>query len=451
MRKPLSITLRLSLLLGLTTLLLWLGAAAIAVLVLKHELTETFDDALRQSALRLLPLAVHELREPEERDEYRVPGLEGGESASFGYLIRDPRGRTRLVSGEMPPESSLPSPAPEGFFDVNGQRALSLTDPRRGYSILLVETGSHRRDVLIDAASALLLPLAALLPLIAIGIWATVRLAMRPVGRLRREIAERGAGNLAAIATDGHPRELAPIAGEIASLLSRLRAALDAERSFSAMSAHELRTPIAGALAQVQQLREEIGDLPQNGRARAVEDALKHLATLSEKLLQLARLEAGFARADETTDMIPVIRLLLRDAGSCKLDLRPDADLTLAVNPDAFSILLSNLLQNARIHGGSAPDITVAAGPGKRLSVSNSGPVVAAGKLEQLGRKFVRGDTSARGTGLGLALVKSIAEQTDGDVSILSPRSGHGDGFEVVVTWPAAAGTVQVAPPERGR
>ncbi|MCK7614675.1 sensor histidine kinase [Roseibium sediminicola] len=436
MTRPLSITLRLSLLLGLSTLLLWLGAAAIAVLVLKHELTETFDDALRQSALRLLPLAVHELREPDEDDEYRVPGLEGRDSANFGYLIRDPRGRTRLVSGDVPPTSSIPSPAPEGFFDLDGRRALSLTDPRRGYSILLVETGSHRQDVLFDAARALLLPLAALLPLIALGIWATVRFAMRPLGRLRNEIAERGGGNLKAIPTDGHPRELAPIAEEIASLLSRLRAALDAERSFSAMSAHELRTPIAGALAQVQQLRAELGDLPQDARAQSVEDALKSLATLSEKLLQLARLESGFARAETPTDLLPVLKLLLREAGDCKFDLREGADLTLFVNPDAFSILLSNLLQNARKHGGVSPEITVIAGPGKRLSVANSGPVVAPETLEKLGRKFVRGDTTARGTGLGLALVKTIAEQTGGKVTFLSPRPGHTGGFEAVVTWP---------------
>lgn len=441
MRRPLSITLRLSLLLGLSTVLLWLGAAAIAVLVLKHELTETFDDALIQSALRILPLAVHDLREPDEedeRDEYRVPGLEGRENARFGYLIRDPRGRTRLVSGEMPPEETLPLPAPEGFFDLGGRRALSVTDARRGFSILLVETGSHRQDVLYDAARALLLPLAALLPLIALGIWATVRLSMRPVGRLRREIAERGGGNLAAIPTDGHPAELAPVAEEIASLLSRLRAALDAERSFSAMSAHELRTPIAGALAQVQQLREELGGLPQGARARSVEEALKTLATLSEKLLQLARLDAGFARAEATSDMVPVLKLLVRDTEDCRLDLRPDADLSLAVNPDAFGILVTNLLQNAIKHGGETPQVTVTAGPGKQLCVANSGPVVPRETLETLGRKFVRGDTSARGTGLGLALVKSIAEQTGGTVALFSPRRGHGDGFEVTVTWPFA-------------
>ncbi len=441
MRSPLSITLRLSLLLGIATLLLWLGAAAIAIFVLKSELTETFDDTLYQSASRLLPLAVHDLHEPDERgerNEYRVPGLEGGDSAKFGYLILDRQGRTRLASGDLPPASAFPSPLPRGFFEIDGQRALSLSDRRKGFTIVLVETGSHRQEVLLRAAGALLLPLAALLPLIGLGIWVTVRIAMRPVGKLRREIAERGERNLAEINRDGHPKELTPIADEVASLLDRLRAALDAERSFSAMSAHELRTPIAGALAQVQQLREELGDLPQGARAQSVEEALKTLATLSEKLLQLARLDAGFARAETTTDMLPVLKLLLREVGECDLDLRPDADLDLAVTPDAFSILVSNLLQNALRHGGNSPEIHVTAGPGKRIAVSNSGRVVDPATLRKLGRKFVRGETSARGTGLGLALVKSIAEQTGGSLALHSPRPGSSDGFEAVVTWPDA-------------
>ena len=56
MKRTPSIVLRLSVLLGVTTLFLWLGAAAIAIYVLKDEMTETFDEALYQSALRLLPL-----------------------------------------------------------------------------------------------------------------------------------------------------------------------------------------------------------------------------------------------------------------------------------------------------------------------------------------------------------------------------------------------------------
>lgn len=442
MRRTPSITFRLALLLGLSTLLLWLGAAAIAALVLKHELTETFDDTLRQSALRLLPLAVHDLREKEdheEREEFRVPGFDGFETENFGYLIRDKRGRTRLVSGNMPPESAFPDPIPSGFFEVDGRRALSLRERKRGYSIVLVETGDHRKTVLMDAAGALLLPLAALLPLIGLGIWMTVRIAMRPVERLRREIAERGHTNLEGIDIEGHPKELAPIANEVASLLDRLRSALDAERAFSAMSAHELRTPIAGALAQVQQLSEELANLPQRARAQSVEAALKNLSALSENLLRLARLEAGFARADRETDLMPILKFLLRDAQDVSLSIHPDADLTIAINPDAFSIVISNLLENARRHGGDEALISVTAGPGKKLAVANTGKVVAAETLRKLGEKFVRGETQARGTGLGLALVKTIADQTGGTLTLASPRHGHADGFEVILSWPASS------------
>ena len=70
------------------------------------------------------------------------------------------------------------------------------------------------------------------------------------------------------------------MADAVASLIERLRAALDAERAFAANSAHELRTPIAGALAQTQRMIVELGDAKDRRRAREVEATLKRLSTL---------------------------------------------------------------------------------------------------------------------------------------------------------------------------
>lgn len=458
-----SIAWRLALGLTVGTAILWLGAAVIAAMVLQRELGEAYDETLRQSAMRLLPLVVHELREGDRRNdrddqadsgdgdamvpapspdttpaERRIPALERGERY-FTYVVRAPNGAP-LVAAADAPAALLKTTLPEGFSVFDGHRSYALTDPRSGYSIVLLERTDHRGEVLRESLSALTLPLAALIPLIVIGIWAFVRFAMRPLNQLRHDIAERDSRNLDPLSAEGHPTELAPIAEAVAALLERLRAALDAERAFAASSAHELRTPIAGALAQTQRLAIELGEGPGAERVKNIEAALHHLADLSEKLLQLSRLDAGFARAETETDLAPILKLVVRDFTASKthpsrvvLTLAETADLRAGIHPDAFAIAVRNLIANAQLHGLPGGTIEVSAGPGPLLRVVNKGPVVPPETMERIGERFVRGATRAKGSGLGLAIVQAIMTQTGGALSLYSPARDRADGFEAVL------------------
>ncbi|MCB1517373.1 MAG: two-component sensor histidine kinase [Hyphomicrobiaceae bacterium] len=436
-RRP-SITWRLVVGLSVFTGILWLGAAAIALSVLNAELTETFDQLLEQSAYRLLPLALHDMRERDEIQETRIPELSLNDELSFSYVVRDPNGRI-IISSQNAETYLIPANPPEGFFDVGDRRAMTLTDRRSGFAIVVMEASGHRQRTLAEAAGTLLWPLTALVPLIAAGIWFAVRLAMRPVGRLRAEIAERGERNLERISAEGHPRELAPIAEELASLFERLKAALDAERAFAATSAHELRTPIAGALAQAQQLASELKDPGSAHRVDAIVASLRRLSNMSEKLLQTARADAGFARTDAASDMLPVLKLLAREplprGNVVELQIEEGADLVLPVNKDAFGMAIANLLQNASNHGEKGAPVRVVAGPGKVVAVINQGAIVDQAILNKLGQRFVRGETEADGTGLGLSLVRTIMEQTGGRLELLSPANGMPNGFEARLIW----------------
>lgn len=434
MKRPWSIALRLAVWLSLGTGLFWVGAAAISSVVLQHELQEAFDDTLSQSAYRLLPLALHDLREPGER-RGPVPGIDDPGDAAFTYFVHDSTG-TVILRAEDAPEDITSVPTAEGFLELDGRRAYAITDPRSGLGIVVLEMSNHRGKALTDAVSTLFWPLAALLPLIAGGIWLAVGLAMRPLRRFARDVALRDETNLTPLDAEGQPAELAPIAVEVAGLLDRLKAAMEAERSFAANSAHELRTPVAGALAQTQRLALELGDHPAKGRVQDVERSLRHLSQLSEKLLQLARLEAGFARSAELVDLRPIIELVVRDfenvhssAGRVSLMLAPNLDLHARINPDAFAIALRNLIQNGLIHGEDDGQVLVSATPGPVISVSNDGGVVPGEILAQLGTRFARGNTNASGTGLGLAIVNAIMRQAGGNLTLSSPRADASDGF----------------------
>jgi two-component system OmpR family sensor kinase len=460
-RRP-SLALRLAL--GLTTgmTVLWIGAAAISVGVMQHELNEAYDDSLRQSADRLLPLATHDLRErgdndrlvvgeesddDEEDDEESRGDDDGSRSGAaphdpaFTYLVRNGDGGV-VLRDEHAGELSVPAGLADGFADIDGQRTFGLADPRSGFSILVVETSDRRMTGLRDSIVALGLPLLALLPLMAGGIWLAMRVALRPLEVLRRDIARRDSRNLEPLGSDGHPAELAPIAEAIGALLSRLKAALDVERSFAARSAHELRTPIAGALAQTQQLAAELGSGPGSMRLREVETALKKLAKLSEKLLQLARVEAGFAKSERETDLMPVLKMVVQDINASSvwhdrvLIENVNARLVAPIDPDAFAIAIRNLVENALKHGAPDRPVRVVLEGPATMRVRNEGSIVTEADLARLGQPFVRGDTSADGSGLGISIARSILEQAGGVLTLNSPAPGAVDGFEVMIALP---------------
>ena len=436
-----SIALRLSLGLAIGTGLLWIGAASISATVMRHELNEAFDESLQQSAYRLLPLAIHDVRELQRDETHQVPGLDQpGDENYFTYFVRDRDGGLIVRGDNAPPELATVT-LRNGFSEIDGKRLFAATDRRTGYGIVILENSDHRDKALMESIAALAWPLLGLLPLIALCIWVAIRLAMRPVERLRRDIESRDGRNLAPLSIEGHPVELVPIARAIANLIDRLKRAMDAERSFAASSAHELRTPIAGALAQTQQLAIELGQAPGHERLRDIEQALKSLGQLAEKLLQLSRLEAGFARADQAVDLMPALRLVVRDFQAksaigerLRLVVSEGATLQAPINVDAFAIAVSNLVQNALLHGPDDQPISIAVEKPNVLRVTNCGPAVHPEVLLKFGQPFQRGPTSSTGSGLGLSIVRSIMEQTGGTLVLRSPATGQTNGFEAVLT-----------------
>ena len=294
-----------------------------------------------------------------------------------------------------------------------------------------------------EALLGLAWPLALLIPASLLLVWGVVRVSMAPIRNLRTGIEVRGSGDLTPVPVAGLPSEIGPIADAVNHLLLRLGRALDAERSFTANSAHELRTPVAAALAQTQRLIAETKDATSRERAQQIEMALQRLSRLSEKLMQLARAEGGRLAGRATTDIANVAQIvvteMLRKAGMAQriaLDVPPMPVLA-GIDADSFAIVLRNLVENGLKHG--APDRPVAvelSGDGV-LTVSNEGPPVPPDLLLRLLQPFERGRTVAEGSGLGLAIVNAIAIGTGGQLEVTSPLPGQQSGFRARFTAPA--------------
>jgi two-component system OmpR family sensor kinase len=421
--------------------LLWLGAATLTASILRHEMDEVFDSALEETAQRLLPLAVLDvLGREDEGTPQRIATLRQHEEY-FTYVIRDAQGRI-LLRSHGADDSVFPPYEGTGFRQTATHRLYYDAALRETVTIAVAEPLGHRAAVAREMQLGLSLPLLFVVPLSLATIFGVVRLSIRPVRRLGRELGARGAQNLSPVRDEGLPSELEPIAGAANQLLARLTAAFEAERSFAAHVAHELRTPLAGAIAQAQRLQAEMADPQAGRRAAGIEATLKRLARLSEKLLQLARAEGGRLRTGSAADLRPVLQVVTNDlersVGSTRLELAlPSDPVPSDVDPDAFAILVRNLVENALKHGAlDAPILVRLRGDG-RLSVANEGAVIPAETLTRVSSRFERGDGAiGDGSGLGLAIVRAIAERAGGSLSLHSPVRGRNSGFEAVVTLP---------------
>ena len=423
------------------TVVLWVVASSLALYVMHDKLDQSLDSSLQEAAQRLLTLAVESgleragasVRGPEhattiaEHDEYLT------------YQLRAIDGRVLLRSHDAPQEP-YGAPLKTGFTSTDRFRVYTEGTTSGTLFIQVAETHAHRHAAIVDAGLTLVLPLILLVPLGALATSRIVARCMTPVVAIREEISKRGGGNLSPIGGLGVVVELAPITAAVDRLIERLRAALDSERTFTANSAHELRSPLASTLAQLQRLGATLETPAQRERLSAIEQELRRLIDLSEKLLQLSRAEAGMALAPREAQLLPILELTVEDLsrsprhrGRISLEVDPTAHLVSRMDVDAFAIVARNLIDNALLHGAPGSPIWVRAGPGSRLSVVNAGPVVDAAALEGMKKRFVRGPTRAGGAGIGLAIVDTIVRQSGGQLVLRSPASDRSDGFEAIV------------------
>ena len=417
----------------------WLLATLVSGLVLQHRLDKAFDNAMQEAAQRILPLAAMDILNREESGPPQRVAPLNAQQTGFAYLVRNSQGTILLQSFSAEP-SVFADQSLRGFATTATHRLYGASALRETLSLQIAEPLTYRHKAVLDATVALLLPLLLLIPASLFGIWLFVRFSLRSVRSYRHAIEARGVGNLSPIHMQKLPAEITPIADAVNRLIDRLRRALETERRFTANSAHELRTPLAAALAQVQRLRHDAPDGPLQTRAIQIETSLKELTRLSEKLMQLAKAEGGGVLSEAPQDLMVLLSHVVQDLrrtanAPMELTLPTTGSVHTLIDPDAFAILVRNLIENALKHGEAGCAIEVGLSDSARLTVVNAGAVVPATDLAQLTGHFVRGGSRAEGFGLGLAIVSTIAHGVGAELTFASPATGRADGFEARVNF----------------
>ncbi len=440
MRLPPSLQARLGLFLGVLLTVLWIAAASVTAVILRGEMDEVFDSALQETAQRLLPLAVVDIVGREDDGVTQRLGAIREHDEFFTYIVRDADGRILLQSHAADLSVFPPYDGP-GFRQTTTYRLYSDEALRGTVRITVAEPLAHRASVAREIQMGLGLPLLLVVPLALLSIVFAVKASLAPLRRFGERLDARNARDLSPVPGGDIPSEIAPVAATLNRLLARLKGSFDAERSFAANAAHELRTPLAGAIAQAQRLQSETGDQAARARAAEIEATLKRLTRLSERLMQLARAEGGQLRLDRCSDLRIVARVVVEDVarmgapGRIALTL-PEAPVMSDLDPDAFGILCRNLVENALRHGSDAAPVDVTLTPEGQLIVANDGPVLPPEVLDRLTARFERAGASADGSGLGLAIAAAIADRIESPLVLRSPRPGTSSGFEASVRLP---------------
>ncbi len=429
-----------------------LGASLLvggAYLLLAHEMNEVFTDNLKQVALAV---ANHHgtygmARTPRIAEQLPRVYEEYGQ---FEFVTAAwTRSGTLLHLSD--PTAALPFLSRSGLSRVTiGQEQWQL------YTIVLedgivqaAQRDSERQALARETAAKLIVPALLMLTLLAGLLTLALRRGLSPLSHAAGDVTARSVETLHPIALSAHPPELHLLIGAINDLMARLGGALALQRHFLADAAHELRTPITALRLQLQ-LLERAGDATQRELAlsqlRAGIDRAQHLI---EQLLQLSRLAPETpALRREAVDLAGLVRATVSRfsarADERQVDLGAVAEgaPTVQADPQQLAILLNNLVDNALRHTPAGGRVDVGAslvGGRPCLTVTDSGPGIAASERQRVFDRFYRGSHShdgggaAHGSGLGLAIVQAVAERHNAE--ILLDEGPGGIGLRVSVRF----------------
>ena len=345
----------------------------------------------------------------------------------------------RLIgASDGSPDPSL-SDQRDGFSNrvIDGQawRVFALSDPARGFRILVGDNLGQRRQLEHGLVASLLLTAGCVLPILAPLIWFSVGRGLRPLNHATRDLAARDADNLERVEVGRMPSEIRPLVDALNRLFGKVAAARDHERSFLAYAAHELRTPLAGLKTQVQVAMGAQEPAMRDAALAQTLSAVDRSARLVQQLLTLSRLDSSVRPV--ATAWIPVeerLRDLLAGmaGGPERVGFAPAlAALEIRMDEDLFDLAARNLMENALLmtppDGAITWEATLGTDGSAVLSLADEGPGIAEAERALVVRRFVRGSRRATvGSGLGLAIVTMALEQSGARLQLDGRHDGPG-------------------------
>lgn len=420
--------------------LLAIGAASYYAVeaAVSRQLDQTIDDESKALVAEARDDGMAGLRQAIEQRERRAGN-------ALGYAVFDSAGRR--IAGSL--ETSMPAP---GWARIYFRDSIEGPDPARAETSVL--PGGYRLTVAadlepIEAIGKQLFKVFALGFLAALAIGTGIALVLGSYLRRRLTHVERVSAAFAAgdrkVRAEVGPRgdEFDRLAASLNTMLDRIGALLDNLRQVTSDLAHDMRTPLTRLRSQLDALHRLRG-AERDAQIEEALDRTDEILAMFGAILRIAELEEGELRrrfipvdlAPLVGDMVETHLPLAEDSGHL-LAQAECQDCRILGDRELIAQALINLIENAVRHTPAGTHITVGMAPDGgdcRLFVADDGPGIPADQHDNVTRRFVRLDAarSGPGHGLGLSLVKAIAEAHGGRL-VLADRA---PGFEAAMILP---------------
>ena len=442
-------------------LLLWPISLALTWLVAQGLANKPFDRAL---VYNVQALAQQVRVGPDLKAQFNLPQpaseiLRADETDLVYFQVRGTYGE--FLSGER----DLPAP-PKDEEKGNSYEVRIRDDEMRGLEVRVAytwirldatgdrpalvqvaETREKRSVLAAEIIKGVMLPQFAILPLAVLLVWLALVRGIKPLSRLEERIRARQPDDLSPLDDKAVPLEVAPLVVSVNDLLERLKDSIATQKRFLADAAHQLKTPLAGLRMQA--------DLAQ--RTGASEAELKHSLQLIgrasvqathtvNQLLSLARAEGGGSNVSrQRCNLVEIASEVLQDSFVRAMDKGIDLGYDgvdahvrgteLLGNATLLKELVRNLVDNAIAYTSSTPErqgvvtLRVLVDPYSQalvLQVEDNGPGIPPAERELVFQPFYRAlGTNVDGSGLGLPIVREIAQLHDASVGIEASHPGQ--------------------------
>jgi two-component system, OmpR family, sensor histidine kinase QseC len=422
----------------------------------EHEVQELFDAQLSRSARLMLGLAVAEIRDGHVDqmqdmilqnklllDKLQTEDVdESHESSELGHYyelklafqVWDKHGNLILHSGlaKFEPLTQNEHGYSDTIIEGSPWRVFSMWSNDREYLVMTGERYDVRMELVEKIIQRLMLPFMLLMPVLAWLLWLIVGRGLQPITRIAEDVKNRDLHNLKNINDEDAPAEIKPLVQAINRLFERVNESFEKEKRFTSDAAHELRTPLAALKTHAQLARSSRDEADRQHALMQVEVGVDRASHVVEQLLTLARihpekmhehlqpLDLHQLAVDVAADLAP-------QAAAKNIDLAVDEAGELLIKGHAvmLRVLLRNLLDNAIRYSPQNGQVNVSFDCGARcISISDSGPGIDPADYEKVFERFYRGEVSETGCGIGLSIVKQIADMHEAEIILARSELG---------------------------
>jgi len=344
-----------------------------------------------------------------------------GSQNSQDLVILIWKGDDALPTRSTEPTVLFDRNAAPGFTNplVNDQRWRLYTLPSAGKIVQVAQLQSVRQRLAGESVISALLPILVLIPAVWLAIIIVVRRTFRELNELGDTVQAIDPAHLTPLPAAGLAIELQPFVSSFNGMIERLVDSIETERKFISDAAHELRTPLTALQLQADNLQQDI--FPSNQeRFRELQRGIERNCALLVQLLRLARADAQLLSSELTWVDVPQV---MTDVGANEV-----ADAKVHAIAADVHIVVKNLVGNAvrYTQDGGTIDLRIwVQAQTVGIEVVDNGPGIPEALLPRIFDRFFRANPSIEGSGLGLSIVKAIANRYGGEIRVVNRADGH--------------------------